>query len=121
MKANISAKKKPSAPRRPSFSASHGIARQPRIVAKETSMVAREASCAADGPALPAVSASAVTAAGTYTVPAHRPQMEASMYKEFKIVRRRMPLEKRIAKGCQILQDRTTPAFCRQHCGSVTP
>src|SRR6267378_6405409 len=99
MKANISAKKNPKAPRRPTFSASHGIARQPRIVAKETSMVAREASCAADGPALPAASESTVTAAGTYTVPAHSPQMEASMYKEFRIVRRRIPLEKSIANG----------------------
>ena len=65
MKAAISAKKNPKAPRLPSFSASQGIARQPRIVAKETSMVAREAICAANGPAFPAASASAVTAAGT--------------------------------------------------------
>src|SRR5260370_1103033 len=121
MKASISVKKNPKAPRRPSFSASHGMARQPRIVAKETSMMAREASCAAAGPTLPAASASAVTAAGTYTVPAQRPQMEASMYKEFRIVLRRIPLEKSIANGCQILQERTTPSFCRQRCGSGTP
>src|SRR2546429_5024903 len=121
MRVAIIAKKKAKAPRLSSFSASHGIARQPRIVAKETSMVAREASCAADGPALPAVSASAVTAAGTYTVPAHRPQMEASMYKEFKIVRRRIWVEKSIAHGCQIRQERSTPSFCRQRSGSVTP
>src|SRR5947208_10656165 len=77
MKASISAKKNPNAPRRPSFSASHGIARQPRIVARETSIVALEASCVAWGPARPAASASTVTAAGTYTVPAQSPQMRS--------------------------------------------
>src|SRR5438477_552381 len=41
------------------------MARQPRMVANETSMVAREASCAAAGPTRPAASASAVTAPGT--------------------------------------------------------
>jgi hypothetical protein len=84
-------------------------------------MVAREASWAAEGPTLPAASASTVTAAGTYTVPAQRPQMEASMYKEFRIVLRRIPLEKSIASGFHICQERTTPTFCRQRCGSVTP
>jgi hypothetical protein len=47
--------------------------------------------------------------------------MDASMYKEFRIVLRRIPLEKSIANGCQIRQERTTPSFCRQRCGSVTP
>src|ERR1700746_3974752 len=121
MKAAISAKKNPKAPRRPSFSASQGIARQQRIVANETSMVAREASWAANGPALPAASASTVTAAGTYTVPAQRPQIEASMNKELRIVLRRTALEKSDASGCQIRHARTTPSFCFQQAGSVTP
>src|SRR3979411_1429609 len=103
MKASISAKKNPKAPRRPSFSASQGIARQPRIGAKDTSIAAREASCAAIGPALPEASASTVTAAGTYTVPAQRPEIEASMNKELRIVLRRIALEKRAANGCQML------------------
>jgi hypothetical protein len=47
--------------------------------------------------------------------------MEASIYKEFRIVLRRMPLEKSIATGFHICQERTTPSFCRQRCGSVTP
>src|SRR2546421_8916290 len=109
MKAAINAKKNAKAPRRPSFSASRGIARQPRMVAKETSMVAREASCAANGPAFPAASERAVTAAGTYTVPAQRPQMDASMNKEFRIVLRRMALEKSVANGCQTFHVRMTP------------
>ncbi len=91
------------------------------MVAIETSMVAREASCAAAGPVLPAASASTVTAAGTYTVPAQRPQMEASMNNEFRIVLRRSTSEKRMANGRQIRHVRTTPSFCFQHAGSATP
>src|SRR5690348_12619513 len=97
------------------------MARQPRMVANETNMVAREASCAACGPTLPAASASVVTAAGTYTVPAHSPEMDASMNKEFKIVLRRNIFEKSAAKGCQIFQELTICDFCFQRCGSVTP
>src|SRR6266699_601611 len=91
------------------------------MVAKETSMVAREASCAAAGPVLPAASASTVTAAGTYTVPAQRPQMEASMNNEFRNVLRRSTSEKSVANGRHIRHVRTTPSFYFQHAGSVTP
>src|SRR5215471_12613119 len=97
------------------------MARQPRIVANDTSIAAHEASCAAAGPTFPAASASVVTAAGTYTVPAHNPQMDASMYSEFKIVLRRSALEKSAAKGCQTRQPPSTSAFFFQRTGSVTP
>src|ERR1017187_3981110 len=99
-------KKTASAPRRPPRSASHGIARQPRIVANETSMMPQEANCAACGAVRPPASATAVIAAGTYTVPAHRPQMETSMSKEFRIVRRRQADENSVKKGRQKAHDR---------------
>ncbi len=62
-----------------------------------------------------------MTAAGTYTVPAHSPEIDASMNNEFKIVLRRSIFEKSATKGCQILQELTISDFCFQRCGSVTP
>src|SRR5271166_4853482 len=95
----IKVKKKASAPRRPNRSANVGMAKQPRMVAKATSMVAYEASCAACGPTRPPASASAMTAVGTYTVPAHSPQIETNMNNEFKIVRRRHVRLNSVARG----------------------
>ncbi len=43
------------------------------------------------------------------------------MYSEFRIVLRRNGLEKSVANGCQIFQERTIPSFCRQQAGSATP
>src|SRR5580704_15703990 len=102
----IRAKKKPSAPRRPNRSASLGIAKHPRIVANATSIVAREASCAACGPTRPAASAREVTAAGTYTVPAQSPLIDASMKSEFKIVRRRKASHGKHAAPTVVAADR---------------
>src|ERR1700722_17193076 len=99
MKMVIRAKKKARAPRRPKRSASLGMARQPRIVAQATNMVAKEASRAAAGPTRPVASARAVTAAGTYTVPAHRPQIETIINSEFRMVRRRSAGVKSAASG----------------------
>src|SRR5580698_11050248 len=104
-------KKKARAPRRPRHSASDGIARQPRIVANETSMVPHEASCAACGPTRPPASARAVMAAGTYTVPAHKPQIEASISKAFTIVRCRKVDENNAENGRHTAHDRTTLSF----------
>src|ERR1700733_8013591 len=111
MNTTIRLKKIASAPRRRSLSASQGIARQPRIVANETSMMPHEANCAACGPTWPPASASAVIAAGTYTVPAHNPQIEANMNNEFRMVRRRQADENRIANGRQTAHDRTMFSF----------
>ena len=91
------------------------------MVANATSMVAREASCAAAGPTRPAVSARVVTAAGTYTVPAQSPQIDASINKVLRIVRRRNGFENSAANGRQILQECTMGAFSFQREGSVTP
>src|SRR5271156_6868101 len=107
------------APRRPTVSASPGIARQPRIVANETSMMPHEANCAAWGVVRPPASARDVMAEGTYTVPAHSPQMEASISSAFTTVRRRQAAENRIAKGRQTAQDRTTLSLFFQAAGSV--
>src|ERR1700735_4433471 len=101
MKIIMRAKKNASAPRRPALSASQGMIRQPRMVAKETSITPREASWATCGPIRPEASASAVIADGTYTVPAHSHEMEASMKREFRIVRRRNSGENRVASGRQ--------------------
>src|SRR6202008_4886371 len=95
--------------------------RQPRIVANATSMVPREASCAAAGPTRPAASARVVTAAGTYTVPAQSPQIDASMNNALRIVRRLNTFENSVANGRQIAQERTTCSFAFQVEGSVTP
>src|SRR5258707_655176 len=65
------------------------MSRQPRMAANATSMVAREASCAAVGPTRAAAPARAVTAEGTYTVPAQSPQMDTNMNRALRIVRRR--------------------------------
>src|SRR5580700_3122104 len=121
MNAIMRTKKKARAPRRPSRSASDGIARQPRIVASETSMVPQEANCAAAGPTRPPASARAVIAAGTYTVPAHRPQIEASISKAFTIVRRRKADENSAENGRHTAHDRTTLSFFLHAAGSTTP
>ena len=110
-----------SAPRLPTSSASRGIARQPRIVANETSIMPQEASCAACGVLRPPASASDVIADGTYTVPAHRPQIEASINRAFTTVRRRQAAENSVAKGRHTAQDRTTLSFFFQAAGSETP
>lgn len=117
----IMVKKTARAPRRPKRSASRGITRQPRIVAKETSMTPYDANWAARGPTRPAASASEVMAAGTYTVPAHRPEIDASINKAFTIVRRRKAEENRIANGRQTAHDRTIFAFFFHVDGSTTP
>src|ERR1700722_12545071 len=121
MKTIIIVKKTASAPRRPKRSASQGMTRQPRIVAKETSITPYDANCAARGPTRPEASASEVMAAGTYTVPAQRPQIEASINKAFTIVRRRKAEENRIANGRQTAHDRTIFAFLFHVEGSTTP
>src|SRR5260370_41773302 len=84
-------------------------------------MPAVEARCAAGGPPRPEAPANPDAAAGTYTVPAQRPQIEASMYKVFKMVRRRQALENSVAKGCQIRHVLTTFSFFCHRSGSVTP
>src|ERR1700681_1377743 len=114
MKISIKPKYTASAPRRLRRSAKQGIARQPKMVANETSMVAREASCAACGAACPAASASVVTAAGTYTVPAQSPQIETSINKVLRIVRRRQARVNSAAKGRHTAHDRTTLSFFTQ-------
>src|SRR5579859_2453832 len=121
MKTSIKPKYTANAPRRPNRSANQGIARQPRIVANETSIVAREASCAASGPARPAASASVLTAVGTYTVPAQSPQMEASINNVLRIVRRRQARVNNATNGRQTAHDRTTLSFFTQREGSLTP
>src|SRR6202034_3527833 len=121
MKTIISVKKIPRAPRRPTASATRGIARQPRIVAKETSIIPQDAGCAAWGVARPPASAIAVIAEGTYTVPAQRPQIETNIKRAFTMVRRRQAAENSVAKGRQTAHDRTTVSFFFQAAGSVTP
>src|ERR1700687_1218909 len=95
--------------------------RQPRMVANATSMVARDLSSAAAGPTRPAASARVVTAEGTYTVPAQRPQMDASINNVLRMVRRRNDSENSAAKGRQMAQECTTRAFAFHREGSLTP